>query len=145
MPAPPNNKNASKFDMKIVNEICNLVRSGMSIKKALSTKKQYPDFSTWCRWKRDNEIVYNQYINAIQDKSDMVDSEIDETLEAVKDGTLDPRAGNVIVQTLKWKAAKYYPKMFGDAVKHDHTTSDGSMKPIITTLTDAQLKELLKK
>ena len=38
-----------------------------------------------------------------------------------KNKEIDPASANVLIQTLKWKAAKYYPKMFGDKVQNEHS------------------------
>ena len=40
--------------------------------------------------------------------------------DKVKSGEIDASTGRLLIDTLKWKAAKYYPKMFGDKI--DHTT-----------------------
>jgi hypothetical protein len=42
-------------------------------------------------------------------------------MQGLKEGTYDPSTANVLIQTLKWKAAKYYPKMFGDKVQNEVT------------------------
>jgi hypothetical protein len=122
MAAPKNNTNASIFDMDMVHEICALVADGLNIKTVLKSNEKYPSFETWRRWKNENKVVYDLYINAIQDKGDSVDAEIDEIMQGLKEGLYDASIANVLIQTLKWKAAKYYPKMFGDNKAIDHTT-----------------------
>lgn len=116
------NKNASKYDEKLVVEICNLVADGMNIKQVLSSDKRFPDWTTWRRWKNENDFVYTHYIQAIQDKGESVDNMIDQTMANLHEGKIDYQTANVIIQTLKWKAGKYYPKMFGDNKSIDHTT-----------------------
>lgn len=122
------NKNASKFDIELVKQICLLVEDGMNIKTALQTDSKFPSFNTWCRWKRENSTVRDLYVNAIQDKSESVLDEIDNTVEDLKNGKLEASEANVIIQTLKWKAAKFYPKMFGDNKTIDHTTKGETIK-----------------
>jgi hypothetical protein len=39
----------------------------------------------------------------------------------LKNGLYDASTANVLIQTLKWKASKYYPKMFGDKVQQEHS------------------------
>ena len=125
--AAKGNKNASKYSEDIVIEICDLVASGLNIKTALKSKKHYPDFSTWCRWKRSNNFVCNLYVNAIQDKAEDSDYRIDQTIEELRAGDIEPSAANVIIQTHKWKASKYYPKMFGDKAELDITSKGESI------------------
>ena len=121
MAAPKGNQFASKFDTDIVNEVCELVADGLNVKAALKTNKDFPTYETWRRWKNENSEVYALYVKALQDKGESVDFMIDEVLQDLRDGLIDVASANVIIQTLKWKAAKYYPKMFGDKI--DHTTN----------------------
>lgn len=111
----------SEYDFKLCEEICVEVANGFNIKTVLSSNQEYPDFSTWCRWKRENTELCNLYVNSIQDKAESVDEEIDQILSMLKHGELEPSAANVLLQTLKWKASKYYPKMFGEKVQQEHS------------------------
>lgn len=120
----------SEYDFELCKEVCQEVANGLNIKTVLKSKDEYPDFSTWCRWKRENDELRNLYINAIQDKAESVDEELDTLKVMLLSKEIDPSTYNTLAQTLKWKAAKYYPKMFGDKI--DHTT-DGkaiSVTPI---------------
>ena len=36
---------------------------------------------------------------------------------------IDASTYNTLVQTLKWKMAKFYPKMFGDKIEVDQNTN----------------------
>ena len=108
-----------KFDLCI--EICNKIADGQNIKTILNGDEKYPSFPTWCKWKRENAELLNLYVNSIQDKSESVDAQIDEIWEGCKNGLYDASIANVLIQTLKWKASKYYPKMFGDKVQQEHS------------------------
>ena|SRR5690554_6569459 len=123
----------SEYDFEMCKEICDSIADGMNIKQVLKSKKEYPDFSTWCRWKRENEELYNLYINSVQDKAESVDSKLDELEEKLLNKEIDPSTYNTLAQTLKWKAAKYYPKMFGDQSK---LTFEGGEKPITISFED---------
>ena len=116
MAAPKGNQFASKFDINIVNEVCELVADGMNVKAALKSKEHHPSYETWRRWKNENNEVYVLYVKALQDKGESMDFMIDEVMQDLRDGLIDASTANVIIQTLKWKAGKYYPKMFGDKV-----------------------------
>ena len=136
----------TEYDIKIAEEVCGLVQDGMNIKAALATKEEYPSFPTWCRWKRQNDELRNLYINAIQDKAEDVDYRIDKTIEDLKKGDIEPSAANVIIQSYKWKAAKYYPKMFGDKSELDVTTKGESLnkKPDLSNLSDEEILQFGK-
>jgi len=115
----------SEYNFDLCVEICEGVANGKNIKTVLSEKEEYPTFPTWCKWKRENEELFDLYINSIHDKAESVDEQIDEIWEGCRLGNYDASTANVLIQTLKWKAAKYYPKMFGEKI--DHTTGGGKL------------------
>ena len=104
----------SEYDFDLCVEICSEVANGFNIKTVLKSKPEYPTFQTWCNWKRKNEELFYLYIKSIQDKADSVEEELESIYDGLKLGTYDASVANVLIQTLKWKASKYYPKMFGD-------------------------------
>ena len=110
----------SEYDFELCKEICNEVAEGKNIKAVLNSKEEYPTWTSFRRWKNEKEELSTLYIKAIQDKGEMVDFEIDNIMQDLKEKIYDPATANVLIQTLKWKAAKYYPKMFGDSSKVVH-------------------------
>lgn len=117
----------SEYNLEMAKVICNEVAGGFNIKTVLKSDDTYPDFSTWCRWKRENEELRNLYVNSMQDKSESELEEIDHVYDELKAGNLEPSVANVLIQTCKWKASKFYPKMYGDKVdvtsKGEHINS----------------------
>lgn len=111
----------SEYNFDLCVEICNRIADGENIKRILDSKDEFPSFPTWCKWKRENAELLNLYVNSIQDKGESVDAQIDEIWEGCKQGLYDASVANVLIQTLKWKASKYYPKMFGDKVQQEHS------------------------
>lgn len=104
-----------EYNFEICKEICELVANGLNIKQALAKDpKRYPVFWTWCRWRGEHDDLNDLYVRSIQAKADIVDAEIDDIHADIKRGKIDPSAGRLLIDTLKWKAAKYYPKMYGD-------------------------------
>ena len=108
------------FDLCI--EICDKVADGLNIMDILASNDNYPSWSTFRRWKNDNEELRTLYVNSQQDKGIALEKEIDDTIALLKLGTIDASTANVIIQTIKWKMSKFYPKMFGD--KLDLTSKD---------------------
>jgi hypothetical protein len=118
----------SEYNIDLCIEICKQVAEGANIKTVLASKKEYPDFSTWCDWKRKNDELANLYTRSIQDKAESVDNQIDQIWEGCKEGLYEPATARILIDTLKWKAAKYYPKMFGD--KTDVTSGGEKLQTI---------------
>jgi TusA-related sulfurtransferase len=129
----------SEYNFDLAKEICERVSSGERIKVILKSSDNYPSFPTWCKWKRENPELLNLYTCSIQDKAESIDDDIDEILADVKTGEIDPAQARVIIDTLKWKSSKYYPKMFGDSSKVDVTTNG---KEINQPLSIEQAKKL---
>lgn len=118
------------YDFELCKKICEHVSNGDSVSKALE-KEDWPAYSTWCLWKRDHEELSELYTRAREDKADKVDEKIDEIMEWIKNGTFDASIGRVLIDTLKWKAAKYYPRMFGEKV--DMTSGGEKLSTYIIT------------
>jgi len=104
----------SEYNIELCKEICSEVANGFNIKTVLKSKPEYPTFQTWCNWKRQHNELFDLYIKSIQDKADSVEEELESIYDMLKSKEIDPASANVLIQTLKWKASKYYPKMFGD-------------------------------
>lgn len=132
----------SEYNYEMCLEICERVSLGENIKSVLDSKERYPSFPTFCKWKRENSELLNLYVNSIADKAEMVDAQIDEIWEGCRLGQYEPSVANILIQTLKWKAAKYYPKMYGDNKGIDLTSKGES---IVTQLTPEQVAERAKK
>jgi arginyl-tRNA--protein-N-Asp/Glu arginylyltransferase len=104
------------FDMCI--EICSEVAEGHNIKTILKSKEEYPTFQTWCNWKRERTELFDLYIKTMQDKAEALEEEIDLYRTMLLAKEIDASTYNTLVQTLKWKMSKFYPKMFGDKTIH---------------------------
>jgi hypothetical protein len=110
----------SKFNKDITQQILDFVTDGGNIKNACA--ESGISFQTWCNWKADNSELFDLYVKARQDKAEGLESEIDRYMSLLEKKTIEPSAANVLIQTLKWKLSKFYPKMFGDKVD---VTTDG--------------------
>ena len=112
----------NEYNYDLCVEICERVSLGEHIKPVLDSKNEYPTFPTWCKWKRENEALFNLYTRSIQDKAEMLIFEINQTMSDLKFGKIDAPSARVIIDTYKWMASKFYPKMFGDKLD---VTTDG--------------------
>lgn len=111
----------SEYNYEMCVEICSEVAEGFNIKTVLKSKAEYPTFQTWCNWKREHNELFDLYVKTMQDKSESEMEEIDRVYDMLKNGEIEPSAANVLIQTNKWKAAKFYPKMFGDKIQQEHS------------------------
>lgn len=109
----------SEYNFEMCEKICEEVANGFNIKSVLASDESYPTFPTWCKWKREHTELFNLYVNSMQDKSESADEELDQIYSMLKSGELEPSTANVLIQTIKWRMAKWYPKMFGDKVQQE--------------------------
>ena len=122
------NDNASKFDMSLVEEICDRISNGENVKAVLKSDKRFPDFTTWCRWRRKYPSVNNLYTIARQDKTESYDEKFDSIMNDIESGVIEPHVGRVLLDALKWKMAKFYPKVFGDNKQVDLLNNGGTFE-----------------
>lgn len=104
----------SEYDFEMCVEICNELANGQNIKRILDSNERYPDWTTFRRWKQNNEELRTLYINSQQDKAIALENELDDLRDSLIAKEIDPATYNTLAQTIKWKMAKFYPKVFGD-------------------------------
>ena len=104
----------TEYNYELCIDICEEVAKGKNIMRILEENNTFPSWSTFRRWKRDNEKLRTLYINAQQDKAEALEKEMDDYRDMLVCKEIDASTYNTLVQTLKWKMAKFYPKVFGD-------------------------------
>lgn len=132
----------SEYNFEMCKEICEQVANGQNVIDVLNGGESYPSWSTFRHWKIEHAELQTLYIKAIQDKATAVDQEIGHLMAECKAKVIDPSTANVLIQTLKWRAAKYYPKMFGEKV--DVTTDGEKIKSPIMIVPDSIANQMLK-
>ena len=122
----------SEYDFTLCETICNELADGQNIKRILNSKTEYPDWTTFRRWKNQNEELRTLYINSQQDKAIALEDELDDLRDSLIAKEIDASTYNTLAQTIKWKMAKFYPKVFGE--KTDITSGGEIIKsvPILT-------------
>lgn len=128
------------YSFDLVKRICERLSNGEKLPDILQDDGM-PVRSTFYKWKREHREFSDLYVNVAQDKGELCLDEIDQTIEDLRKGKLDPSSANVIIQTLKWKAAKFYPKMFGDKTVIDQTNNNYNYN---AELTPEEIKRINK-
>jgi len=124
----------TEYNFDLCVEICNELADGQNIKRILNSNDKYPDWTTFRRWKQNNEELRTLYINSQQDKAIALENELDDLRDMLMAKEIDPSTYNTLAQTLKWKMAKFYPKMFGDNSKVDVTTNGKDIQTNVTPM-----------
>jgi hypothetical protein len=119
-----------EYDFNLCLEICEKIAEGKNIVNVLNSNDNYPVWSTFRRWKRDNEELRTLYVNSQQDKAEALENEMDNYRDMLISAKIDASTYNTLVQTLKWKMSKFYPKMFGDKQETTHVFEQQIFKGI---------------
>jgi hypothetical protein len=104
----------SEYSFDLSKEICNEIALGNNIIRILESDPKYPNWTTFRRWKNNNDELRTLYVSSQQDKALALENEIDDLRDMLITKEIEYPVYNALVNTLKWKMAKMYPKVFGD-------------------------------
>jgi len=104
----------SEYNIDLCIEICDKLANGLNIRRILESKDSYPDWTTFRRWKSNNDELRTLYVNSQQDKAIALENELDDLKDMLTTKEIDHQVYNALANTIKWKMAKFYPKVFGD-------------------------------
>lgn len=125
----------TEYNFDMCEKICELIADGGNISNILNGNVDFPSWSTFRRWKLDHVELQTLYTRSIQDKAEMVACEIDETMLDCRNGLIDVPTARLLIDTLKWKAAKFYPKMFGEKIQTEHSGKIEGTAPTTLNIT----------
>ena len=111
----------SEYNFDLCIEICDEIAKGRNVIETLNSDNRYPDWTTFRRWKNNNEELRILYVNSQQDKAIALENEIDDLRNMLLAKEIDYPTYNALVNTLKWKMAKMYAKLFGDKIQTEHS------------------------
>lgn len=101
-----------------------------------------PSFNTFWRWLQKDADLRERYRQVMEGKAALADAKIHDIQEQVRDVVRDAKDGLITkdvayvaiqaarldIDTEKWRAAKYYPRMYGTdqkvEVEHKHSLVD---------------------
>jgi len=100
------------------------ISDGISLNKAC--KDQSVSKQTFFNKIRENSELKDQYARAMELRGQKFVESIEEDLRKIENKELDPASGRVIVDTKKWLASKFYPKMYGEKQALEVSGKDGA-------------------
>ena len=104
-------------------DIIHDVASGDSLMKALD--KHHTHIQVFFDYIDSDPKLYDEYTRAREQRGESCVARIDEYQEALKQRTMDAQTARVLIDTEKWKASKFYPKMYGEKQAVEVTGKDG--------------------
>lgn len=110
---------------KVKTKFLQLVSDGMSAREACK-RPEIVSFRAISNWLMEDEEFREQYRVAMELRAQYLDDKIDYALQDMRDGVIDAQQARVEIDTYKWRAAKLYPKMYGENQKVQVEHSAGS-------------------
>ncbi len=106
-------------------ELESAVLASLSVRSMVKTCEMegMPSRETIYRWIDGVEGFSDKYARAVRERSDHRAEMIDEIGEKVLRGEVEPNAGKVVIDALKWTASKLQPKKYGERL--DLGNADG--------------------
>jgi len=101
-------------EKKIIEEVFEAISLGQSL-KSLSEKHDIP-LTTLFDWMMKPEYA-EKYAQAKDKRGYSAIEDVLIAIDELKKGKCDPITTRLLIDTYKWLACKYYPKMFGDKVQ----------------------------
>lgn len=111
----------STYSAAIANRICERIAEGEPLTK-ICRDEAMPSYRTVLNWRVKDSEFLQMYTRAREDAGDTLADEIRELAQKVERGKLDPNAGRVAIDALKWIASKLKPKVYGDRSQVDVKT-----------------------
>ncbi len=108
----------SIYTSAVAEEICERIAEGEPLTK-ICRDEQIPAYRTVLGWRVANEEFQHMYARARQDAADTLADQIRELAGRVEKGKLEPNAGRVAIDALKWIASKLKPREYGDRAQID--------------------------
>lgn len=130
----------SSYTKEIGDEICARITEGQSLRK-ICRDDHMPSLATIFNWQRSVPGFLEQYTRAKDEQADTNAEDLQEIVEEVRSGKLDPQSARVAADILKWTSSKLKPKKYGDKLD---LTSDGKQlpTPIISIAAAPETKEI---
>ncbi len=106
-------------------ELEQAVLASLSVRSMVKTcdMEGMPSRETLYRWMDSVEGFSDKYARATQERADHHAERIEDIGERVLSGEVEPNAGKVAIDAMKWAASKLKPKKYGDRL--DLGNADG--------------------
>jgi hypothetical protein len=89
------------------------IQTGRSLRQVCKDDGM-PHFTTVLRWVASDADFAIKYTRARVAQADTLFDRMEEVEEAVSAGTMDSHAARVVLDSMRWRASKLAPKVYGD-------------------------------
>lgn len=114
----------SDYSEALTDTICERIGNGESLRRVCAAKDM-PDRTTVLRWLHSHPEFAAKYARAREDQAENEHDKMAEIEMGVLQRQIDPKAANVVLGNMRWRMEKLKPKVFGAAVKVEHSGKIG--------------------
>ncbi len=122
----------SKYTSEIAARICDRITQGESLRSICKTPGM-PSPSQVCKWLNAYSEFSGQYARAREAAGDAAYEDIVEIERQLKDKQIDAHTARVLIDSIKWRASKLKPQLYGD---HQQVLIGGGLKVASRDLVD---------
>ena len=108
-----------KLTDKVIDEYLRRIAIGGMSARQVGRQKDMPSYEAFHNRCQKDPEVHRRFLLAMESRASAIDEEIDGVLEDVREGRMEYNAGRLMVDTMKWRMAKLYPRFYGDNQKLD--------------------------
>lgn len=130
----------AKPDKINMQQIFEDIADGLSIKKACDN--QGVSKQTFYDKLEQHPELKDQYAIAREKRGESMTESIEDDLERLSRKEIDPATARVLIDTKKWFASKFYPKMYGEKQSVELTGKDGGAIAVSQNIDIEKVKEL---
>lgn len=106
----------TSYSPELATRICDLVAQRVPVVK-ICDMDGMPDKATLYRWKRQHTEFCDNYARAREHRADARQDRIDEIVQQMVDGKIDPQTARVAIDAEKWQMGKEQPKRYSDKLQ----------------------------
>ncbi len=106
-----------KFTPEIIETFLRRIAIDGRSARDIGRDNDMPSYEAFYNLMNANEEVRNKYYLAQESRATAIDEEIDRILNRVEKGELEYNQGRLMIDTLKWRMAKFFPRLYGEATQ----------------------------
>ena len=128
------------------NEFLKRIGGGRSARDVCGNDKDMPSWRIVSNKLNEDTAFASKYSLAMENRGQVYADKISEIVDKVVDGLIDPNAGRVAIDGLKWMSMKLAPKKYGDVHKMEvkHETSFVDALKEISGIVDSTTSNALR-
>jgi hypothetical protein len=128
---------------ELFEEICERIANGSSLLR-LEKEDGFPSRTTMWKWIAATEERRAAYDQAREDRADYRVDLIDGIVAKLNNGTIEPNAGRVMIDAIKWQASKENRAVYGEQSRVDLNVSQSPLSDLSDEELDKRILQFME-